>query len=198
MRLTFSNLSVMASFFLKVTFLCTWQCNGPLLTLQDCTGHRCFAQACHVHSTHLELVEDVLLQVFSLKKRTMMWIYSNTLSPMIYSPRQIYYSISCGSQCLVVHFVPFSNNISFHGPVIHKISPHIRSPVIGWCCPAQHHVVFNSLQQGHASGPARDSWKESLIWLQCLHSKIRLLFHSGLQLNMLHALPTPTTSFQKC
>lgn len=74
--------------------------------------------------------------------------------------RQMYYSISGGSQRLVVHFVPFSKNVSLHGPVIHKISSHIGSPVIGRCCPAQHHVVFNSLQQGHASGPPRDSWKE--------------------------------------
>lgn len=60
----------------------------------------------------------------------------------------------------MVHFVPFSDNVSLHGPVIHKISSHIGSPVIGRCCPTQHHVVFNSLQQGHASGPPRDSWKE--------------------------------------
>lgn len=50
--------------------LCTWQRNGPLFALQDCTRHRRFTQTCHVHSTHLELVEDVLLQVFSLEKQT--------------------------------------------------------------------------------------------------------------------------------
>lgn len=48
----------------------TWQRNGPLLALQGCTRHRGLAQTCHVHSTHLELVENVLLQVFGLEKQT--------------------------------------------------------------------------------------------------------------------------------
>lgn len=46
----------------------TWHCNGPLLALQSRTGQRRFTHTCQVHSAHLELVEDVLLQVLSLKE----------------------------------------------------------------------------------------------------------------------------------
>lgn len=46
----------------------TWHSDGPFLALQSCTGHRGFADTSHVHRTHLELVEDVLLQVLSLEE----------------------------------------------------------------------------------------------------------------------------------
>lgn len=45
----------------------TWHSKGPFLALQRCTGQRALAHTGHVHSAHLELVEDVLLQVLSLK-----------------------------------------------------------------------------------------------------------------------------------
>lgn len=42
--------------------------DGPLLALQSRAGHRRFTHTGHVHSTHLELVEDVLLEVLSLQQ----------------------------------------------------------------------------------------------------------------------------------
>ena len=46
----------------------TWHSDGPFLALQSCTGQRGFTHTCHVHGAHLELVEDVLLQVLGLKE----------------------------------------------------------------------------------------------------------------------------------
>lgn len=56
-----------SSTYLKRAALHTWYSNGPFLALKSCTGQRCFAQTCHVHSADLELVEDILLEALSLE-----------------------------------------------------------------------------------------------------------------------------------
>lgn len=81
---------------------------------------------------------------------------SNASSPI----RRASYSIRGGRQRLVVHLVPFADNVSLHGPAIHEISPHVGSPVIMGRGPSQHHVVLDSLKQGHSGGPSRDGCGE--------------------------------------
>lgn len=53
--------------YLKNAASHTWYSNGPLLALQSTTGQRCLTHTCHVRSAHLELVEDVLLEVLGLE-----------------------------------------------------------------------------------------------------------------------------------
>lgn len=73
---------------------------------------------------------------------------------------ETYFIGSC-SQCLVVHFMPFSSNASLYGSVVHKIAPDVSSSVVSRRVPAQDHVVLEGLLQGHTGGFTRYGCDES-------------------------------------
>lgn len=91
--------------------------------------------------------------------------------------------------------MPFSDNVSLHGPVIHEISPHGGSAVIGGRRPTQHHAVLDSLEQGHTGGFSRDGCEGKLtrIVAVLLTKELTPTQQSGLR----HALHTPDSSLQK-
>lgn len=91
---------------------------------------------------------------WSFSKIILSWHFHRKLSG------QTYFKSGC-SQCFEVHFMPLSDNVALHGPVVHKVAPDISTSIISRLSPAQHHVVLHCLQQGHTSGFSRDSYKES-------------------------------------
>lgn len=144
----------------------TWNSNGPLFALQRSTGMRSFTHTGHVHCAHSELIEDVFLQVLSLNdKKKKLFIFRSKLWPKAAAILSSLwwawgYLIGSCSQSLVIQFVPFPKNLSLHAPVIHKISPDISSSIIFRSSPTHHHVVLDSLQQGHPGGLPRYSCVE--------------------------------------
>lgn len=48
--------------------------------------------------------------------------------------------------------MPLSNNASFYGSVVHKVTPDVSSSIVSRCGPTQDHVVLDGLQQGNTGG----------------------------------------------
>lgn len=82
-----------------------------------------------------------------------MYLFSMTTAINLTLPKTCL--IRCASDCLGVELIPLACDSMFNCPVVQIVTSDICSSVVSRSRPAQHHVVTDTLQQGHTGGIAR-------------------------------------------